>query len=255
MIAAREAAEDAARSAEERAAREKAAEEERGARGRGGGGRRRRRFGRRRGVGGRAASPSRSAAASAVPSTPPATPKACDHYRLDMTGATFGDCKCGRPKAEHLASAFSPAGKGPRKGPPKAGGNNAFAMRLAAFDGPESSVTMRHPTSKPVDRRLQQFHKGVSKQVEEAVVDAIVTHAPSPSAAAAPSPRQWAGTGRRRRFPRAGRRRLPRARRPPPPAAAAPAKAAAWRARRPQGATPKACDHYRLDMSASRFGG
>ena len=30
---------------------------------------------------------------------------ACDNYRVDMAGANFGDCKCGRPKIEHASPA------------------------------------------------------------------------------------------------------------------------------------------------------
>lgn len=27
---------------------------------------------------------------------------ACDNYRIDMTAAAFGQCKCGAPKSEHV---------------------------------------------------------------------------------------------------------------------------------------------------------
>ena len=47
---------------------------------------------------------------------PPAGPKACDDYRVDMAAARFGDCKCGFPKADHKkTTGLAPAGGGARK--------------------------------------------------------------------------------------------------------------------------------------------
>ena len=37
---------------------------------------------------------------------------ACGNYRLDMAAASFGDCKCGRPKHEHAADALQSARSG-----------------------------------------------------------------------------------------------------------------------------------------------
>ena len=41
---------------------------------------------------------------------------ACDDYRIDMTAASFGTCKCGRPKSEHnllqrTTTSFKPKAK------------------------------------------------------------------------------------------------------------------------------------------------
>jgi hypothetical protein len=38
----------------------------------------------------------------------------CEAYVVDMAAATFGACKCGRPKAEHSAEAIANAPKSPR---------------------------------------------------------------------------------------------------------------------------------------------
>lgn len=32
----------------------------------------------------------------------------CNNYRLDMTGDSFGICKCGYPRADHLQKAQRP---------------------------------------------------------------------------------------------------------------------------------------------------
>ena len=39
-------------------------------------------------------------------SAPSAESGPCSQYRVDLTGAVFGQCKCGFAKAEHAPSAF-----------------------------------------------------------------------------------------------------------------------------------------------------
>ena len=36
---------------------------------------------------------------------------ACEEYRIDMTAAVFGTCKCGQPKLAHSAEALAPKKK------------------------------------------------------------------------------------------------------------------------------------------------
>ena len=31
------------------------------------------------------------------------SPQACDNYRVDLTGKSFGVCKCGFPKSDHVS--------------------------------------------------------------------------------------------------------------------------------------------------------
>ena len=93
---------------------------------------------------------------------------ACDDYKIDMTAATFGTCRCGRPKSEHKQSA-APAAKRPRAAwkPPQ--------MPLHSSDGPKAAVSMRHPRfGRPVDARVNDMQTKVAARVEEAVVDAVV---------------------------------------------------------------------------------
>ena len=40
---------------------------------------------------------------------------ACDDYRIDMTAATFGACKCGQPKSAHNLTNKGPASPSPKK--------------------------------------------------------------------------------------------------------------------------------------------
>ena len=50
---------------------------------------------------------------------------ACDNYRVDLGGAVFGQCVCGRPKAEHASSAF---GRGKPAGGGGGGGRKASSL-------------------------------------------------------------------------------------------------------------------------------
>ena len=50
--------------------------------------------------------------------------KACDDYRVDVTAAVFGACKCGFPKSAHAVTAAAPRRRPksvtlPKKDPPK----------------------------------------------------------------------------------------------------------------------------------------
>ena len=56
---------------------------------------------------------------------------ACAHYRLDMTAVRFGDCQCGRPKAEHDASSLASG----RAGPPKANKGNRASAAASLLGG------------------------------------------------------------------------------------------------------------------------
>ena len=52
------------------------------------------------------------AATKAEPKDRPASPVACNDYRIDLAAAAFGQCKCGFTKAEHAPSAVGPGGRG-----------------------------------------------------------------------------------------------------------------------------------------------
>ena len=47
------------------------------------------------------------------------TAKACEHYSVDMSALTFGDCKCGWPKAAHVVGASAPSGASARRDGPR----------------------------------------------------------------------------------------------------------------------------------------
>ena len=126
---------------------------------------------------------------------------ACDNYRIDLTGAKFGVCRCGFPKAEHKLTAERPHGGA--SGQPRIAWRPK-QMKLHSSDGPQSAVSMRRPRGGdgPLNTRVQAIHEEVRDKVEAAVVDAVVTSKP-----------------------------------------------ARWSA-----AEHTACDNYRLDMAAERFG-
>lgn len=92
-------------------------------------------------------------------------------------------------------------------------------MKLHPSDGPQGAVNMRHPpTGRPMDVRMQEIQAKVHAQVEAAVVDAV-TSQPQPA-------------------------------KPAVKAAKAEATAEVVDVSEAQ----PACDNYRLDMAAARFG-
>ena len=66
---------------------------------------------------------------------------ACDNYRVDMTAARFGDCKCGWPKAAHSDEAL--------KARPKAGGAATLAAGSRRGRQPQRRRRRQRPRPTP----------------------------------------------------------------------------------------------------------
>ena len=164
---------------------------------------------------------------------PPAGPKACDDYRVDMTAARFGDCKCkGGPQEDDR--------------PGTGGRRRAEDVRAAG----NSTASAKASTCAGSDTRFSSARSSSARAPNTSRADARGTHLSSFAVVSQDAATSTSSSWRVGLCATAARSIAAAA--PPPPAPPPPKPAPAQQEEEPP-AGPKACDDYRVDMAAARF--